>query len=213
MARKTTKKRVRTSKGLKEYTYLGCPLTRNRSPWCFRLCTPDAEGHGHCGRIAPHALVGRIQAGIQEYNKKQRAAHWRKLESMYLAAPCNEHYAPGIRVSEGEAEIVIPIQEKFLDAAGSVHGSVYHRAMNDAALFAVSSLVPKKLVLSTGFDIQLSGTIAEGELIARGRVIGVSEEHCLAEAVLVDGEEEELGRGAGAFVTTETPLSSDMGYE
>jgi uncharacterized protein (TIGR00369 family) len=213
MAAKTTKRRVKTSKGLKEYTYLGCPLTRNRSPWCFRLCTPDVEGHGHCGRIAPHALVGRIQAGIQEYNKTQRAAHCRKLESMYLAAPCNEYYAPGIRISEGEAEIVIPVQEKFLDAAGSVHGSVYHRAMNDAALFAVSSVVPKELVLSTGFDIQLSRTIAGGELIARGRVIGTSEEHCLAEAVLVNGEGEELGRGGGAFVKTETPLSSDMGYE
>jgi uncharacterized protein (TIGR00369 family) len=211
--RKTTKRRVKTSKGLKEYTYLGCPLTHNRSPWCFRLCTPDCEGHGHCGRIAPHALVGRIQAGIQQYNKKQRAAHCRKLESMYLAAPCNEYYAPGIRISEGEAEVVIPLQEKFLDAAGSVHGSVYHRAMNDAALFAVSSVVPKELVLGTGFDIQLSRTIAEGQLIARGRVMGVSEEHCLAEAVLMSGEGEELGRGGGSFVKTEIPLSSDMGYK
>jgi uncharacterized protein (TIGR00369 family) len=157
--------------------------------------------------------VGRIQAGIQQYNKKQRAAHCRKLESMYLAAPCNEYYAPGIRISEGEAEVVIPLQEKFLDAAGSVHGSVYHRAMNDAALFAVSSVVPKELVLGTGFDIQLSRTIAEGQLIARGRVMGVSEEHCLAEAVLMSGEGEELGRGGGSFVKTEIPLSSDMGYK
>ena len=213
MAAKTTKRRVKTRKGLKEYTYLGCPLTRNRSPWCFRMCTPDLEGHGRCGRIAPHALVGRIQAGIQEYNKKQRAAHCRKLESMYLAAPCNEYYAPGIRISEGEAEIVIPVQEKFLDAGGSVHGSVYHRAMNDAALFAVSSVVPKELVSSMGFDIQLSRSIAEGELIARARVVGMSEEHCLAEAVLVNGEGEELARGGGAFVKTEIPLSSDMGYK
>ena len=213
MAEKTIKRRVKTRKGLKEYTYLGCPLTRNRSPWCFRMCTPDLAGHGRCGRIAPHALVGRIQAGIQEYNKKQRAAHCRKLESMYLAAPCNEYYEPGIRISEGEAEIVIPVQEKFLDAGGSVHGSVYHRAMNDAALSAVSSVVPKELVSSTGFDIQLSRSIAEGELIARARVVGISEEHCLAEAVLVNGEGEELGRGGGAFVKTETPLSPDMGYE
>jgi hypothetical protein len=133
MTAKTKTRRVKTSRGLKEYTYLGCPLTRNRSPWCFRLCAPDTEGHGHCGRIAPHALTGRIQAGIQEYNKRQRTAHWRRLESMYLAAPCNEYYEPGIRIAEGEAEIVIPVQEKLLDVAGSVHGSVCHRAMSDAA--------------------------------------------------------------------------------
>jgi uncharacterized protein (TIGR00369 family) len=211
--RKVTKRRVKTSKGLKEYTYLGCPLTHNRSPWCFRLCTPDVKGHGHCGRMAPHALVGRIQAGIQEYNKKQRAAHCRKLESMYLAAPCNEYYAPGIRISEGEAEVVIPVQAKFLDAAGSVHGSVYHGAMSDAALFAVSSVVSKELVSSTGFDIQLIRTIAEGELIARGRVIGMSEERYVAETVLVSSGGEELGRGGGTFVKTEVTLSSEMGYE
>jgi len=210
---KTTKRRIKTSKGLKEYTYLGCPLTRNRSPWCFRLCTPDIEGHGHCGRIAPHALVGRIQAGIRQYNKKQRAAHCRKLESMYLAAPCNKYYAPGIRISDGEAEIVIPVKKKFLDASGSVHGSVYHRAMNDAALFAASSVVPKELMMSTSFDIRLTRTTAEGELIARAQVLGMSEGHCLAEAVLVNAAGEELGRGAGAFVKTEIPLSSDMGYK
>jgi acyl-coenzyme A thioesterase PaaI-like protein len=213
MAEKTIKRRVRTSKGLKEYTYLGCPLTRNRSPWCFRMCTPDLEGHGRCGRTAPHALVGRIQAGIQEYNKKQRAAHCRKLESMYLAAPCNEYYEPGIRISEGEAEIVIPIQEKFLDAGGAVHEAVYHRAMNDAALSAVSSVVPKELVSSTGFEMQFSRSIAAGELVARARVVGMSEEHCLAEAVLTNGEGEELARGGGSFTKTDIPLSSDMGYE
>jgi uncharacterized protein (TIGR00369 family) len=213
MTVKTKKRRVRTSSGLKEYTYLGCPLTRNRSPWCFRMCEPDLEGHGHCGRIAPHALKGRIQAGILEYNKRQRAAHCRKLESMYLSAPCNEYYEPGIRVSDGEAEVVIPLQEKLLDAAGSVHGSVLHRAMSDAALFAASSVVPKELVASTSFDIQVSRTIAEGQLIARGRLIDCSEEHCLAEAVVVDSEGMELGRGTGTFVKTEIPLSADLGYE
>jgi uncharacterized protein (TIGR00369 family) len=132
---------------------------------------------------------------------------------MYLAAPCNEYYDPGIRISEGEAEVVIPVQEKFLDAAGSVHGSVFHRAMNDAALFAVNSVVPKDLMLSTDFHIQLTGAFAEGELIARGRVIGTSEDHCLAEAVVLDSEGGELGRGTGIFVKTETPLSSEMGYK
>ena len=69
---KTKKRRVKTSTGLKEYTYLGCPLTRNRSPWCFRLCTPDDEGHGQCGRVAPHALKGRTQVAIETHNQRKR---------------------------------------------------------------------------------------------------------------------------------------------
>jgi hypothetical protein len=62
-------KKVKAGKGLKEYTYLGCPLTRNRSAWCFHLCTPGAEGKGDCGRLAPHSLRSRIQIGIDEYKR------------------------------------------------------------------------------------------------------------------------------------------------
>ena len=74
---KTHKTTIRTSKGLKEYTYLGCPLTRNRSAWCFRLCIPDLEGNGDCGRIAPHSLKSRIQLGIEAHNKKLFEEHLR----------------------------------------------------------------------------------------------------------------------------------------
>jgi uncharacterized protein (TIGR00369 family) len=131
---------------------------------------------------------------------------------MYLSAPCNEYYEPGIRVSEGEAEVVIPLQEKLLDAAGFVHGSVLHRAMSDAALFAASSVVPKELMASTGFNVQVTRTTAERQLIARGRLIDCSDDHCLAEAVVVDAKGVELGRGTGTFAKTEIPLSADLGY-
>jgi hypothetical protein len=66
---------------------------------------------------------------------------------------------------------------------------------------------------SADFHIQLTGAIAEGELIARGRVVGMSEDHCLAEAVVSDSEGGELGRGTGIFAKTETPLTCEMGYE
>jgi hypothetical protein len=31
------------------------------------LCTP-VDGHGNCGRLAPHQLVGRTQKAIARYN-------------------------------------------------------------------------------------------------------------------------------------------------
>jgi hypothetical protein len=64
-------KRVTTLKGLKEYTYLGCPMTNNRSPWCFRMCRPNADGTGLCGRVAPHGFKSRIQQGIEDFKKRQ----------------------------------------------------------------------------------------------------------------------------------------------
>ena len=57
---------VKTSKGPKEYTFLGCPQTRNRTPWCFRLCNPDTEGHGDCGRVAPHSLKGKTDYALEK---------------------------------------------------------------------------------------------------------------------------------------------------
>ena len=64
-------KRAGPRRDLKEYTYLGCPLTKNRSPWCFRICELNADGTGFCGRTAPHGFKSRIQLGIEDFKKKQ----------------------------------------------------------------------------------------------------------------------------------------------
>ena len=53
-------------------TFLGCPLTRNRTPWCFRLCKPDFRGCGRCGRVAPHSLRGRTENAITGYLARLR---------------------------------------------------------------------------------------------------------------------------------------------
>ncbi len=63
-------KRIRTQASTRTYTYLGCPLTRNRSPWCYRTCQPDAKGHGTCGRQAPHSVKSRIQQAIEDHNSR-----------------------------------------------------------------------------------------------------------------------------------------------
>ena len=65
------KSKSRSGEHVQQYTYLGCPLTRNRTAWCFRLCVPDADGRGRCGRIAPHALKSRIQECIERFNKRR----------------------------------------------------------------------------------------------------------------------------------------------
>ncbi len=61
MAMRRVVRRVRTR--VPDYTFLGCPLTKSRTAWCHRVCTP-VQGRGACGRVAPHALVGRTQEAI-----------------------------------------------------------------------------------------------------------------------------------------------------
>src|SRR5438132_132473 len=59
--------------------------------------------------------------------------HFRKLERMYQSAPINRYFAPVLRISEGSAQLTIPVKTDFFHAAHAVHGSVYFKALDDAA--------------------------------------------------------------------------------
>jgi len=195
------RKTVRTKKGVKPYTFLGCPLTRNRSAWCHRLCAPDKDGHGRCGRIAPHGLRGRTDLAIFRHKKRMLAAQWEKLESSYVSAPCNRHFDPGVSISRGAAEIVLPVAKKLQDATGALDGSVLCKAMGDAALLAVGSLTGDDPVRMVGLKVSCGPSVRTETVAAHGRVLGTSGKHYLAEAVALDAEGNEIGRATGEFAT------------
>ena len=67
--------------------------------------------------------------------------HYRKLENMYHNHPLNEFYEAKMTISDRSAVITIPIDPKLFHAAGATHGSVYFKALDDAAYFAVNSIV------------------------------------------------------------------------
>ena len=52
-----------TGGGLPSHTTLTCPHNGHQVSFCRGLCTPF-QGHGTCGRLAPHAMIGRTQAAI-----------------------------------------------------------------------------------------------------------------------------------------------------
>jgi len=60
--------RNRTGRGLPEYRTISCPSYGHRITWCRQMCTPTG-GKGDCGRLAPHAMVGKTQAAIAAYNE------------------------------------------------------------------------------------------------------------------------------------------------
>jgi acyl-coenzyme A thioesterase PaaI-like protein len=63
------------------------------------------------------------------------------------------------------------------------------------------------------FNVEFSRPVSKGELVARGRYLGRSGRHYLAEAVLMDAEGNEIAKGSGAFVESRTRLSKKIGYE
>jgi uncharacterized protein (TIGR00369 family) len=139
--------------------------------------------------------------------------HYRALEKMYASAPCNGYYTPTMHISHGTAELVIPIQEEFFHTAGATHGSVYFKALDDAAYFAVSSLVTDRVVLTVSFTIHILRPISEGEMRARGGMVLSSGHLYVAESTISDSRGREIARGSGNFIKSKIKLSLETGYQ
>ena len=138
--------------------------------------------------------------------------HFRKLENMYHAAPINRFYEPRLTIERGRTELSFAARPELHHAAGAVHGSVYFKALDDAAFFAVSSLVEDVFVLTASFHLHLLKPVSLGTLLARGMVVHETKSTFVADAVLVDADGTALARGSGSFVRSKIPLTPAMGY-
>jgi uncharacterized protein (TIGR00369 family) len=138
--------------------------------------------------------------------------HFRKLERMYAAAPINAFFAPTLRVSEGLAEVAMAIRRDLFHSAQALHGSVYFKALDDAAFFAANSVVSDVFVLTVSFTVYLLRPVTEGVVTAKGRLVHRTRNVMFAEAELLDQQGRQVARGSGSFMRSSTPLSGDIGY-
>ncbi len=141
-----------------------------------------------------------------------REKHYRKLEHAYAGAPVNEYFRPELRIGDGTAEIVIPVRRAFLHAAGAIHGSVFFKALDDAAFFAAQSVVEDVFVLTASFHVHFLRPVTAGALTARGRLVSRSKRLLVADAVALDDEGREVARGSGNFVRSRIELDERVGY-
>ena len=106
--------------------------------------------------------------------------HFTKLENMYLSAPINDFFEPSIAIKEGHAEVTIQIKTEFFHAAQALHGSVTFKMLDDAAYFAVSSVVPEVFVLTASFHVYYFRPIASGSITSIGKIIRHSDRLIIA---------------------------------
>ena len=117
-----------------------------------------------------------------------------------------------IEVGSSTARINWTIQSNFHHAAGSLHGSVYFKLLDDAAFFAVQSEVTDVFVVTYSFNIQLIRPVKEGEIVAEGKVRFRSRELFTAESTLYDQRGREIAFGTGNFAKSRNTLDSIEGY-
>jgi uncharacterized protein (TIGR00369 family) len=140
------------------------------------------------------------------------ANHYRKLEHLYAAAPITRWYGATIEISDGRATVHIRVRPEFLHAAAAVHGSVYFRALDDAAFFAANSCVTDVLLLTVAFNIQFTAPVREGVISGQGRMVHAGGRILVAESELRDESGRLLAKGSGTFARSRIPLSADVGY-
>lgn len=149
---------------------------------------------------------------MSDYSPDADEKHHRKLEHLYASAPVTQWYGASITVGDGQAEVRFAVRPEFHHAANAVHGSVYFRALDDAAFFAVNSRVRDVFVLTVSFTVHFARPIVSGGMRATGRLVHGGGRLFLAESTLVDEAGRILGQGSGVFTRSSIALTPAVGY-
>lgn len=140
------------------------------------------------------------------------AQHYRGLKSAFNAAKINEFYGTDLEVTEGTSTLTLAMDDRFFHSLGAAHGSVYFKMLDDAAFFACMSLETEFVILTNSFTTYLTRPISEGSMTAVGKVLNQNKTQFIAESVVYDDQQREIGRGNGIFARTKTTLDQLVGY-
>ena len=141
--------------------------------------------------------------------------HFKSLERMYLSAPVNQQLYNGItiKIFNEKAELTLPVTERFFHAANAIHGSVYFKMLDDAAFFAVNSIVNDFFVYTVSFNVQLLRPVSSGIIKSIGELKFKSSNLFIADSTLLDENNKLVGRGSGNFMKSKIALTQEIGYK
>jgi uncharacterized protein (TIGR00369 family) len=141
--------------------------------------------------------------------------HYSRLERMYLKAKVNTYIydTTTCKISDESAEISLVVSEKYFHGLDAIHGSVYFKLLDDAAFFAVNSIVEDVFVLTTSFNINMIRPVNKGKITAKGKIKFKSRDLFVGQATLYNEQGKEIGFGTGNFVKSKVKLSEGIGYK
>lgn len=143
----------------------------------------------------------------------QQNEHFERLQRLYHKAKVQQLFSGStIAVSHSRAELTLPVQEAYFHGAAAIHGSVYFKLLDDAAYFAVASVVQDVFVVTSSFQINLVRPVTGGMLKAVGTLRSQGKNLYVAEATLYNNRGKEVAFGTGQFMRTSQPLNSLPGY-
>jgi len=136
-----------------------------------------------------------------------RHDHYDFLVRLFHSAPINQNIFIGseLTLSEGEARYQLEVKTDYFHGAEAMHGAVYFKLLDDAAYFACATLVDDYFLVTKSYEIQFVRPVPGGSLIAKGRVLEVTDEGFLAESEIHNEQGKLVGKGKGIFVKSRKP--------
>jgi uncharacterized protein (TIGR00369 family) len=140
-------------------------------------------------------------------------AHHRQLEKLYHSANIQQFIEGSqLTVQHQTAEITLPVQPQYNHGANAMHGALYFKLLDDAAYFAVASIVQDVFIVTSSFQLNLVRPVTGGTIKAVGKVRTIGKNLFVAESTLFNEQGKEVAFGTGQFMKTNQPLSSLNGY-
>jgi len=132
---------------------------------------------------------------------------------MYVSAPFNKSIKSSIKIIQGECSVEMKIQKNMHNAGDSMHGAYYFMMLDNAAFFAINSLVEDVLILTKSFEINFLKPIKSGKLIAKAKFSEKTMGNYIAIAELYDDQENLIGKGKGIFRRSKLQLENINNYQ
>ena len=128
--------------------------------------------------------------------------HFSKLQELYLSAKINSRLFPTstIEIRAKEATISLEVSDNYHHGFNAMHGAIYFKLLDDAAYFAVNSVVQDQLVVTSTFNTQLLRPHKTGKLIATGTLTFASRSLFYAESEIKNTEGKIIAKGQGQFM-------------
>jgi uncharacterized protein (TIGR00369 family) len=141
-------------------------------------------------------------------------AHFEKLTCLYHSANINQHHFLNSKlvVEFGKTCLETEIGSAWHHGAGSVHGAVLFKMLDDAAFFAAQSVEKEKFILTSHFQIQFNRPVESGLISAFGVLRSVSKNLLVAESRIVNEKGKELAFGTGNFLKSQILLENIAAY-
>ena len=139
--------------------------------------------------------------------------HYEKLESMYVDAPFNKLIKSTINIDQGICSIEMKIKKDMHNAMNSMHGAYYFMLLDNAAFFAINSLIEDVSVLTKSFEIDFLKPVKSGKLVAKAKFIEKTMGNYIALAELYDDQKNLIGKGKGIFRRSKHQLKEINNYQ